>query len=131
MTFAQCWCYHNSTQQHEASPANNKESMNLVFANQNEEDAIYPLTTREIAEAQQQDKNLTKQAEKVGYSTQLVKNIKVLCYKGKMVIPKSLQHRAVVWFHHYLQHPGTKRLEETLRLSMYWKGLRTTVQSHV
>eukprot|EP00804_Cyclotella_cryptica_P022986 CCRYP_014983-RA/>CCRYP_014983-RA protein AED:0.46 eAED:0.46 QI:0/0/0/1/0/0/3/0/200 len=48
-----------------------------------------------------------------------------------MVIPKSLQHRAVAWFHHYLQHPGTKRLEETLRLSMYWKGLRTTVQSHV
>eukprot|EP00804_Cyclotella_cryptica_P016666 CCRYP_001971-RA/>CCRYP_001971-RA protein AED:0.45 eAED:0.58 QI:0/0/0/1/0/0/3/0/370 len=35
------------------------------------------------------------------------------------------------WFHHYLQHPGTKRLEETLCLSMYWKGLRTTVQSHV
>ena len=48
-----------------------------------------------------------------------------------MVIPKSLQHRAVAWYHHYLQHPGTKRIEETLRLSMYWKGLRTTVQSHV
>ncbi len=50
--FAQCWCYHNSTQQHEASSANSKESMNLVFANQNEEDAIYPLTTQEIEEAQ-------------------------------------------------------------------------------
>ena len=93
MTFAQCWCYHNSTQQHEAPIANSKESMNLVFANQNKEDAIYPLTTREIAEAQQQDKNLKTQAEKEGYSTQLVKNIKVLCNKGKMVIPKSLQHR--------------------------------------
>ena len=58
MTFAQCWCYHNSTQQHEASMANSKESMNLVFANRNKEDAIYPLTTREIAEAQQQDNNL-------------------------------------------------------------------------
>ena len=45
MTFAQCWCYHNSTQQHEASIANSKESMNLVFANRNEEGAIYPLTT--------------------------------------------------------------------------------------
>ena len=48
--------------------------MNLVFANQNEEDAIYPFTTREIAEAQQQDNNLKTQAEKEGYSTQLVKN---------------------------------------------------------
>ena len=58
MTFAQCWCYHNSTQQHKASIANSKESMNLVFANQNKEEAIYPLTAWEIAEAQQQDKDL-------------------------------------------------------------------------
>eukprot|EP00804_Cyclotella_cryptica_P025130 CCRYP_012980-RA/>CCRYP_012980-RA protein AED:0.39 eAED:0.39 QI:0/-1/0/1/-1/1/1/0/418 len=101
--------------------------MNQVFANRNEEDSIYPLTTREIAEAQQEDNSLLNK----GYSTQLVENIKVLCKDGKMVIPKSLQHRAVAWFHHYLQHPGTTRLEETLRLSMYWKGLRTTVQSHV
>eukprot|EP00804_Cyclotella_cryptica_P024329 CCRYP_015302-RA/>CCRYP_015302-RA protein AED:0.42 eAED:0.42 QI:0/0/0/1/0/0/3/0/199 len=35
-----------------------------------------------------------------------------------MVISKSLQHRAVAWFHHDLQHPGTKRLEETLHLLM-------------
>ena len=81
--------------------------MNLVFANQSKEDAIYPLTTQEIAEAQQQDNDLKTQAEKEGYSTQLIKNIKVLCKQGKMVIPKSLQHHAVVWFHHYLQHPGT------------------------
>ena len=52
MTFAQCWCYHNSTQQNKAYIANSKESMNRVFANQNEEDAIYSLTTQEIAEAQ-------------------------------------------------------------------------------
>ena len=105
--------------------------MNLVFANQNEEDAIYPLTTREIAEAQEQDNNLKTQAEKEGYSTQLVKNLEVLCYKGKMVIPKSLQQWAVACFHHYLQHPGTKCLKETLCLSMYWKDLQMTVQSHV
>ncbi len=109
MTFAQCWCYQNSTQQHEASIANSKESMNLVFANQSKE-AIYPLTTREIAEAQQQDNNLTKQAEKEGYSTQLVKNIEVLCKDDKMVISNSLQHSVVAWFHDYLQHPRTKCL---------------------
>eukprot|EP00804_Cyclotella_cryptica_P030423 CCRYP_008509-RA/>CCRYP_008509-RA protein AED:0.46 eAED:0.46 QI:0/0/0/1/0/0/2/0/148 len=115
------------SQMTEASLASTQESMNQVFANRNEEDSIYPLTTREIAEAQQEDESLLNK----GYSTQLVENIKVLCKDGKMVIPTSLQHRAVAWFHHYLQHPGTKRLEETLRLSMYWKGLRTTVQSHV
>ena len=112
MTFAQCWCYHNSTQQHKASITNSKESMNLVFANQNEEDAIYPLTTRETAEAQQQDNNLKTQAEKEGNSPQLVKNIEVLCKDGIMVIPKSLQHQTVAWFHHYLQHLVTKQLKK-------------------
>eukprot|EP00804_Cyclotella_cryptica_P018332 CCRYP_017979-RA/>CCRYP_017979-RA protein AED:0.46 eAED:0.86 QI:0/0/0/1/0/0/2/0/146 len=54
--------------------------MNLVFANRNEEDSIYPLTTREIAEAQQQDASLLNK----GYSTHLVENIKVLCKNCKM-----------------------------------------------
>ena len=76
---------------------------------------LHPLTTKEIAEAQTEDKILNTQ----GYSTQLVENIKVLCKDGKMVIPKSLQHRSVAWLHHYLQHPVTKRLKETLRLAMY------------
>ena len=47
-----------------------------------------------------------------------------------MVIPTSLQQRAVAWYHHYLQHPGNTCLEETLCLSIYWKGIRKTVQSH-
>ena len=65
------------------------------------------------------------------YSTQHVENIKVLCKDGKTVIPTSLQHHAVAWFHHYLQQPGTKCLKETLCLSMYWKGPQMTVPSHV
>eukprot|EP00804_Cyclotella_cryptica_P015016 CCRYP_000603-RA/>CCRYP_000603-RA protein AED:0.40 eAED:0.42 QI:0/0/0/1/0/0/3/0/333 len=118
MTFAQCWCYHN-TSQPEASLASTQESMNQKTPSTNSQP--------EIAEAQQDDESLQNK----GYSTQLVENIKVLCKDGKMIIPTSLQHHAVAWFHHYLLHPGTKHLEETLCLSMYWKGLRTTVQSHV
>ncbi len=64
--------------------------MNRVFANQNEEDSIYILTMREIAEAQQEDETLKINAEKKGYSTQLIENTKVLCENGKMVIPKIL-----------------------------------------
>ncbi len=59
MTFAQCWCHYTSSQaESTAPPANAQESMNLVFANQDDEDAIYPLTTREIAEAQNHDLEL-------------------------------------------------------------------------
>ena len=30
-----------------------------------------------------------------------------------MIIPKPLQRRAVLWYHHYLQHPGHTRIDET------------------
>ena len=89
MTFAQCWCYHNSSQQHKVSIANRKESMNLVFANWNEEDSIYPLTISEIAEAQQQDNNLTTKAEKEGYSIKLVKNMNGCCKESKWSYQKT------------------------------------------
>jgi hypothetical protein len=52
----------------------------------------------------------------------------VLCKNGKLIIPASLQHRAVALYHHYLQHPGHSRLEETMRSVMYWKGMHTTIQ---
>jgi hypothetical protein len=65
--------------------------MNLVFANQDDEDAINPLTTREIAEAQKHDLECNTMTDKYGYTTQLVKNIKVFCKDFKMVIPTSLQ----------------------------------------
>ncbi len=48
-------------------------------------------------------------------SFQLFENTKVLCKEDKIVIPASLQHRAVSWYHHYLQHPGHSCLAETKR----------------
>ena len=92
--------------------------MNLVFANQNKEDSIYLPKTREIAEAQEDKSNLITQAEREGYSTQLDENVSELCKGNKMVIPKSMQHHAIAWYHHYLQHFGTKHLDETLCISM-------------
>jgi hypothetical protein len=55
----------------------------------------------------------------------------VLCKNGKIIIPTSLRHRAVSWYHHYLQYPGHSHLEETMRPVMYWKGMRTTIQRYV
>ena len=94
-------------------------------------DVIYPLTVKEIALAQEDDLVLKKLKNTEKNSTQLVKDTQVLCKNGKMVIPKVLQRRAVSWYHHYLQHPGHTRLEETLNAAMYWKGMQNTIQSHV
>jgi hypothetical protein len=55
----------------------------------------------------------------------------VLCKNGKIIIPTSLRHRAVSWYHHYLQHPGHLHLEEMMRSAMYWKGMRTTIWRYI
>jgi hypothetical protein len=50
---------------------------------------------------------------------------------AKLIIPASLWHRAFSWYHHYLQHPGHSRLEETMRSVMYWNGVHTTIRRYV
>jgi hypothetical protein len=64
-------------------------------------------------------------------SFHLIEDTKVLCKNGKLIIPASLRHRAVSWYHHYLQHPGHLCLEETMRSVMYWKGMRNTIRKYV
>jgi hypothetical protein len=132
MTFTQCWCYYAShtitiTQQ----PAMHSASMNSVFANPSEEDIIYPLIVKEIVETQETDPTIQKLTSDPQYTRQLVENTQIL-YKGTaMVLPTALWHRAISWYHHYLQHPGVTSLEETLRAAMNWKGMQNTIQKYV
>eukprot|EP00804_Cyclotella_cryptica_P015712 CCRYP_013381-RA/>CCRYP_013381-RA protein AED:0.60 eAED:-0.14 QI:0/0/0/1/0/0/2/0/736 len=129
MTFTKCWCYDTMLEGSAIDTSAYQEEMNLVFANRSKEDVIYPLTVHEIAEAQKLDASLKTRKDQ--YSTQLVEKTELLCKDGKMIIPKDLQHRAVSWYHHYLQHPGHMRLEETLRAVMYWKGMHNTIRKYV
>ena len=62
---------------------NNKEAMNLVFVNCNKEDAIYPLTTKEIVESHNRDQDQKTKVEKEGYSHQLIKTTKKSVRTGK------------------------------------------------
>ncbi len=107
-----------------------------MFAHHEEEDKIYPLTTTEIADAQHKDQDLKVYFKKNAKMPQkdiglhLVVDTKVLCKNGMLMIPTSLRHRAVSWYHHYLQHPGHSRLEETMRSAMYWKGMCTTIRRY-
>ena len=52
MTITKCWC----EQSHDDSNSAPKNSMNSLFANRSEKEEIYPLTVKEIAEAQRKDK---------------------------------------------------------------------------
>ena len=53
MTFTLCCCY--ITKEDGTSMTNNKEAINFVFVNHNEENTIFPLTTKEIVESQNKD----------------------------------------------------------------------------
>jgi hypothetical protein len=108
-----------------------------VFAHHKKEDKMYPLTLIEIADAQCKDQELKVCFKKNAKMPQKdiglhhIEDTKVLCKNGKIIIPTSLRHRAVSWYHHYLQHPGHLRLEETMRSMMDWKGMCTNIQRYV
>jgi hypothetical protein len=72
---------------------------------------------KEIVEAQKADPILTHLFKSnavlsKGLELQLVENESCICHEGKLVIPKPLQRRATMWYHHYLQHPGHTRLRD-------------------
>jgi hypothetical protein len=132
MMFSKIWSCYNETQDlDEINPI----EMNQVFANCSEEEEIYPrLTVKEIVAAQKADPVLKHYFKRnavleKGVEIQLVENESCICNKGRLVIPKPLQRRATIWYHHYLRHPGHTRLEETMKAAIYWKGMGTTIRS--
>jgi hypothetical protein len=96
---------------------NKQDDFDLLFANRREEEEIRPLTTKEIAKAQKNNQELKiyyKQNAKTPENDmhfQLIEDTKVLYNDDKLIIPASLQHRAVSWYHQYLKHPGHSHLE--------------------
>ncbi len=126
------WSFYNKTQ--EDLDKTNMIQMNQVFANRREEDEICPLTVKEIVEAQKADtklKHLFKSNAVLdkGLELQIIENESCVCNKGRLIIPKPLEWCAVMWYHHYLQHPGHTRLKETMKAAIHWKGMRNTIQS--
>ena len=85
-----------------AEPVNEQiMDINYVLANCSDEEEIFPLTISEIAEEQLKDKSLQQQKVltltniELKLEETLIKNTYVLCKEGKLVIPKTLQHKAV------------------------------------
>jgi hypothetical protein len=129
--FLKLWhCYNKDNPGNETQKCN----LNKVFANCSEDEEIFPLTTPEIAEAQKASSKL-KHCFKhntvldKGLDVRLIDNTYVVCKDGRMIIPKPIQRCAVLWYHHYLQHPEHTQLEETMKTTMYWKGMHSTIRS--
>jgi len=124
MIRTKCWC--RTKQSHKS---NKDKILNYVFAHCKDNNEIFPLTVEEIALAQKKDRSIQK--NKLKYESKLVENTYVLCKDGRLVIPNRLQYRAIAWYHHYLQHPGHTRLEETLKQEMYWTDMQSSIRQFV
>ena len=102
-----------------------------------EEEILFP-SVLEIASSQKRDRTLKKLFKDGntptadGIGVRVIDKTRVLVRNNKqLVIPNALQLRVVQWYHHWLQHPGHTRLEETIRQAMYWKGMRPLIRRHV
>ncbi len=112
MTVSKKWCELDINSDNLDSYTDKHDDWNLVFAHHKEEEEVYPLTLTEIADAKRKDQELKAYLKKNTIMPQkdiglhLIEDIKVLSKNGKVIIPTYLWHRAVSWYHHYLQHPG-------------------------
>ena len=100
-------------------------------------DEIFPVTIREVADAQRVDKSLKKffdePSSKKHMKPVLLQGETVLCFvrdpkRPRLIVPKKLQRKTIAWYHHYLQHPGRDKLEKTLSAVMYWKGMSKDIE---
>ena len=55
----------------------------------------------------------------------------LICHKGKIVIPQTLQQQVMEWYHLYLGHPGINRTEETISQHLWWPRMRDAITKHV
>lgn len=117
-----------------------REVMNHLFASSktDDDDEIYPVTIKEIADAQRVDPKMKHLFDRPGKDKRNQKMILddtvVLVRKNrpsdrpKLIIPDALQEKVLFWYHHYLQHPGTDRMEGTIGSVMYWHGMSAQIR---
>ncbi len=83
------WSYNNEMKQEDTDESKTIH-LNQCFANHNEEDEIYPLTVKEIVEAQKADNTLSNAVLDNGLELLLMENESCICHKEWLVIPRPL-----------------------------------------
>ena len=108
----------------------NKKVKHEMFAQEVGKDAAFPLEYASIAEETKKElqasvelKDLLKDS-KSGYYNYDLEGHKVIMYKKCIYIPKSLRGRLIRWYHHFLCHPGGRRLSKTISQVYHWSGLQ-------
>jgi Integrase zinc binding domain len=95
----------------------------------------FPLSYAEIQYRQEHDVTLSYEMEKSDPNYQRSefqfgnRKYTLLTYHNKIVLPKSLQTKAVHWYYTTLLHPGEKRTLLTMGQHFTWPGMQNTVKN--
>ena len=64
-------------------------------------------------------------------TTKVVESQSLLMVNNKILVPPSLSHRILQWYHDYLNHPGSTRIHKTLEQTFWWPNMRAHCEHHV
>ena len=101
--------------------ADAEEFIEQIMASSENISEKFPMSPCLIAKSQKKDKALMNKAKdsKHDYGTKTVEGFELITYQNKIVVPKILQGRIIAWYHEYLVHPGSTRLEQTLSQTLW------------
>jgi len=93
---------------------------------------VYPLSYAEISEEQRKDDELQERYLRLGTHQKKTfvtsnKSFELITKRDKIVLPKTLQRKAVEWYHETLLHPGESQTELTIAQHFHWHDMRKTV----
>ena len=94
----------------------------------------FPLDLEQVAHEQNGDKQLRGVIKgiprhlKAEMKLKVINDVEVQTYKDKIYIPASLWEKVLNWYHHYLQHPGASRMENTLGSVVYWPNMSKEIR---
>ena len=91
----------------------------------------FPLSPALIAKAQKKDKALRKLKNSNDYGTMTLEGVELITHEDKIVVPRALQGRIIAWYHEYLVHPGSTRLDKTMAQTLWWRGMVKDVEQYV
>ena len=128
-TIAQCMSTLGRDESTKVMVPSDISDMATCLAGSEETTRGFPIAPSLIQREQQKDQKI--QADKGKYSTMRVEDVDLLSLEGRIVIPATLQQKIIAWYHKYLAHPGSTRMEASIRSTMTWTGMRRQILNHV
>ena len=97
----------------------------------------YPLHYQQLGAGETKDAQIIKELKKAN-STYKIKAFnaagkvrELVCYKDKIVVPKTSQKQVMNWYHHYLGHPGINQTKESIGQHLWWPKMRDQITNTV